>query len=154
VFIALELVDKDMDARDEAGRQADDANWPTVQIAVCEGKGKNVRLTSDEAPKVLFQARSRDPYPDGLILEIPANRLPKSDKPYIILPMTSEPGVVHKFAISAYTNHYAELSKVNPEPCNLCPGDCKTCPMVQIMQRIDALENRFNNHLSFLEQIA
>jgi hypothetical protein len=61
--------------------------------------------------------------------------------------------VQHKFAISAYASQEVEFKKVTPEPCDLCPGDCKTCPMVQIMRRLDALETRFDNHLSFLEKL-
>lgn len=175
--LVLELVDKDMDARDTAGQQADDSNWPAVQITVCEGKGKNIKLTRDDTPKVLLQAASKQPYPDGVILEIPLNayvcsgrgrrppqaahhacaprarRLPKTDAPYIILPTTTEPGVLHKFAISAYTNRPAELSRVTAEPCGICPGNCKECPMVHILRKMDALDTRFANHLSFLERI-
>mmetsp|Transcript_15023 Transcript_15023/g.46005 ORF Transcript_15023/g.46005 Transcript_15023/m.46005 type:complete len:722 (-) Transcript_15023:347-2512(-) len=151
VFLALELVDVDRDGRDEAGIQDLDSVFEQVQVAVCEGKGKNVRLT--DQPKVLYMATSKQPYPDGCILEIPMDGLPRSETPYIVIPFTTNPGVKHKFAISCYTNYHHEFSKVNPEPCNLCPGDCKTCPMVQIMQRLDLLETKFDNHLSFLEQL-
>jgi len=153
VFLALELVDVDRDGRDEAGIQDLADAFAQVQVAVCEGKGKNVRLAAADVPRVLYTAKSKEAYPDGCILEIPMDGLPRSDKPYIVLPFTTQPGVRHKFAISCYTNYTHEFSKVNPEPCNLCPGDCQTCPMVEIMRRMDVLETKFDNHLSFLEQL-
>lgn len=48
-------------------------NYPTVQLAVLQGRGKNLKLSSAEPPAVLFGARSKAPYPDGLILELPAD---------------------------------------------------------------------------------
>lgn len=71
VFIGLELLDSDVDARDEAGMQDVWARLPTVQLAVCEGKGKNVALGAADGPKVLYAKRSKEPYPDGLMLEVP-----------------------------------------------------------------------------------
>mmetsp|Transcript_333 Transcript_333/g.833 ORF Transcript_333/g.833 Transcript_333/m.833 type:complete len:705 (-) Transcript_333:365-2479(-) len=133
VFLLLELIDFDTDGRDEAGMQDVWAELPAVQVAVCEGKGKNVPLSAaDGAPTVLYAKRSKDVYPDGLILELPVDGLPRSDTPYIVIPMTSEAGVKHKFAISCYSNLPVDFSKVVPDPCNWCPGDCKQCPMVQV----------------------
>mmetsp|Transcript_5363 Transcript_5363/g.13308 ORF Transcript_5363/g.13308 Transcript_5363/m.13308 type:complete len:731 (-) Transcript_5363:186-2378(-) len=153
VFLLLELIDADRDGRDQAGIQSIFDAFPQVAIAVLEGKGKNVRIGGPDAPRPFYGSKSRDPYPDGLILELPADALPPSPNPYLILPFTCDPGVRHKFAIAAYASKEVEFSKVNPEPCDLCVGDCKTCPMVQIMRRLDALETRFDNHLSFLEQL-
>jgi len=153
VFLALELIDADRDGRDTAGIQSVFDAYPLVQIAVCEGKGKNVLLTAADGVKVLFGCRSREPYPDGCVLELPAHALPRSDTPYVVLPYTAERGVLHKFAVSCYANKDVDFYKANPEPCDLCPGECKSCPMVQIMRRLDALETRFDNHLSFLEKL-
>jgi hypothetical protein len=82
-------------------------------------------------------------------------RLPQSENPYVLIPFTSEPGVRHQFALSVFASREVDFSKIVPQPCDLCPsgGECKSCPMVQIMRRLDALETRFDNHLSFLEKL-
>ena len=52
-----------------------------------------------------------------------------------MLPYTAERGVLHKFAVSCYANKDVDFYKANPEPCDLCPGECKSCPMVQVRCR-------------------